>query len=172
MRRSRLLTVVVALAVAALGARAATPPTPEAQAAFERLKSLVGDWDGAVTAMDGPPTTVRYELTAGGSVVMETLFGGTPHEMRSLYHMDNGVLVISHYCSMGNQPRMRLRSGGKADELVFDFDGGTNLDPAKDLHIHSGRIRFLDADHVEAEWDAYRGTEKQGSKRFFLARRR
>jgi len=83
---------------------------------------------------------VTYRLASGGSVVEETLFPGTPHEMISMYHVVDGELVLTHYCAMANQPRMRLdRKASAPERLVFAFDGGTNFDPAKDTHGHSGR---------------------------------
>jgi hypothetical protein len=143
----------------------------DGKAAFETMKSLAGTWEGSIMTKDGPPATVTYELTSNKTVVMETLFGGTDHEMRSLYHMDRNDLVISHYCAVGNQPRMRLAKTSTASELVFDFDGGMNLDPAKDMHVHSGRVRLVDADHIETEWTAYQGGKQVGAHKFFLTRK-
>jgi hypothetical protein len=61
-----------------VNARAAEPV--KAADAFARLKSLAGTWSGHVMTNDGPPASVNYRLTAGDTAVMETLFGGTPHE--------------------------------------------------------------------------------------------
>jgi hypothetical protein len=52
---------------------------------------------------------------------------------------------------MGNQPLMKLERA-TADLLQFGFAGGTNLDPAKDIHIHQGRIRFVAEGRLEEEW--------------------
>ena len=83
-------------------------------------------------------------MISGGSVVMEVLFPGEPHEMRSMYHLDKGDLIMTHYCSGGTQPHMRLsKTASTPDKLVFDFDGGTNFDVNKDSFIHNGEIRFL-----------------------------
>ncbi|MCK7511304.1 MAG: hypothetical protein MZV70_49445 [Desulfobacterales bacterium] len=57
---------------------------------------------------NGPAVSVTYRITANGSVVLETLFPGTDHEMLTLYHLDNDRLGLTHYCAMGNQPRMEL----------------------------------------------------------------
>ena len=73
--------------------------------------------------------------------MQETLFPGTPNEMISMYHLADGQLVMTHYCAMGNQPRMKLDAQASTpDKLVFAFDGGTNFDPAKDGHVHSGSL--------------------------------
>jgi hypothetical protein len=62
-------------------------------------------------------------------------------------------------------------SGTSPAELVFDFAGGTNLDPKKDVHIHSGKLIFVDDDHLESEWAVYQGEKQVGSNKFFLTRR-
>jgi len=142
----------------------------DGRAAFEKLKTLAGAWDGTGPSKELAHTPVKYELTSGATVVMETLFGGTEHEMRSLYFLDRGELVLTHYCGMGNQPQMRMRQAGDPNDLVFDFDGGRNIDPAKDMHMHSARIHVIDANHVEAEWAIFQGGKSVGSHKFALTR--
>lgn len=162
---------VLSRAALAFAETPAPAGSPDAKAAFERLKLLAGDWQMSPDPK-APPVVVRYELISGKTSVMETLFPGTEHEMRSLYSMDHGDLVLVHYCAMGNQPRMKYQtSASSPSELVFDFTGGANMDPAKDTHIHSGRIKIVDADHLEAEWAVFEGTRKVGAKSFVLARK-
>lgn len=154
--------------VASVGAEAAPI---EAKAALELLKGLDGEWTGTAGSADGPPTTVRYHVTAGGSAVFETLFPGTEHEMVTAYHLNGDALVLTHYCSVGNQPRMRLdRQASSPAELRFVFDGGTNFDPAKDAHIHAGNIRLAGKDRIESEWLFYKDGRQVESNTFFLNR--
>jgi len=178
MRPSRpLLLSLSLLAPAAILATAsparAQDPTAVPRAAFERLKALAGTWDGQ--AGDGQPNlpaTVTYRVASGGSVVEETLFPGTPHEMVSMYHLADGRLVMTHYCSMGNQPRMRLdEKASTPDRLVFAFDGGTNFDPAKDVHVHSGVIEWK-GEVLHADWAAWGGGREAGHKVFELRRKK
>jgi hypothetical protein len=89
------------------------------------------------------------KVTAAGSAVQETLFPGQPHEMVSIYHRDGADLVMTHYCALGNQPRMKADPKSPANQIRFLFAGGTNLDPAKDKHMHEGTITFVDDDHIE-----------------------
>ena len=115
--------------------------------------------------------TVIYKVTANGSVVMETLFPGSDHEMVSMYHLDGDDLRQTHYCAAKNQPHLKLdRAASTPDLLVFAFDGGTGFDPARDFHMHSGRISFRDARHVESEWDGYTGRDKMNSTKIALSR--
>jgi hypothetical protein len=168
---SRLIAVLLLGGPFAMAQSASSPL--DAKAAFEQLKQLAGEWQGTVMTKDGPPALVRYEVVSNKTAVMETLFPGTDHEMRSVYFMDGGSLVMTHYCAMGNQPHMKLEaSASKPTELVFDFTGGTNMDPAKDTHVHSGKITLLDGDHVEAVWTVYQGTRQTGANRFFLTRKK
>lgn len=141
-------------------------------AAFARLKGLAGEWQGTIGKADGPATSVSYRLTANGNTVMETLFPGTRHEMISMYHLDRGELVLTHYCAMGNQPHMRLDPvASQPTVLVFKFDGGTNLDPQKDGHIHSGTIRLLDPNRLEADWIVFKNNQPVGTNVFLLTRK-
>ena len=88
---------------------------------------------------DGKPTdkvVSVVKVTAGGSAVHETHFPGQPMEMVSVYHLDKGDLVMTHYCVLGNQPRMKADPKSPANQIKWVFAGGTNLDPAKDTHMH------------------------------------
>src|SRR5258707_575053 len=117
---------------------------------LERLKKLAGTWVQA--DKDGQPTdqvVSVIKVTAAGSAVHETLFPGQPHEMVSVYHRDGADLVMTHFCALGNQPRMKADPKSPPNQIHFLFAGGTNLDPAKDMHMHEGTITFVDDDHIE-----------------------
>lgn len=162
----------MALAILLQAADSASPTPPEPKAAFATLKSLAGEWQGSVGKPDGPAGTVIYRVTANGNTVMETLFPGSDHEMISMYHLDGPELVLTHYCAAGNQPRMKFsREKSSATNLVFDFTGGTNLDPAKDGHIHNGRIRLSGEDRLEADWVFHADGKAAGTNSFFLSRK-
>jgi hypothetical protein len=151
-------TLIVA-AVAACGAAALAAPAPPAREAsaasqaFERFKALAGDW---VAAEDGEMSkkgdlVARYAVTAGGSAVVETVFPGSPYEMVTVYHADGRDLVLTHYCMEGNQPRMRAR-GASGSRFDFKFDGGTNVDPRRDKHMHSATVELVGADEIRTVW--------------------
>jgi hypothetical protein len=167
--------LVRAAALAALiGAPAVVPARGDdvtARAAFETLKGLVGTWEGQA---HGESITVIFKLTGAGSALVETQFPDSPHEMVSVYHLDGDDLRMTHYCAAGNQPRVKLdRQASKADDLVFAFDGGSNLDPARDLHIHDVRITVKDADHIRSRWVAYaNGKPSEHAEDFVLTRKR
>ncbi len=120
---------------------------------FARLQKLIGTWV-AVDAAGKPTDQVVsvFKLTGAGSAIQETIFPGSDHEMVTMYHMDGKDLVLTHYCSAGNQPKMKLDPKSPPKQLNFLFVGGTNLDPAKDTHMHEGRIALIDDDHIEWTW--------------------
>lgn len=137
----------------------------EGKAAFERMKTLAGTWEGQAAI-------VNYRVASGGSVVEETLFPGTPHEMISMYYVVGGDLVLTHYCAMANQPRMRLdRKASTPDRLVFVFDGGTNFDPAKDTHVHSGVVEWQ-GETLHNAWAVYSAGKPAGQNEFVLTRKK
>lgn len=123
-----------------------------AAAAFEHLKALEGTWvdpDGAF----GPKGAVAatYRVTGGGTTVVETFPVGSKEEMVTVYHKDGDDLVLTHYCSAGNQPRMRARRFA-GNVLAFEFDGGTNIDPKVTSHMHAATIEFLGPDEIRSTW--------------------
>ena len=79
---------------------------------------------------------------------------------------------MTHYCAAKNQPRVKLdRANSTADHLIFVFDGGTNFDPAKDMHIHSLEIKFLADGKVSSAWDGYMDGKKASTTTFVLTRK-
>jgi hypothetical protein len=131
-------------------------PSPPTNAALEKLKKLAGTW--VVADKDGKPTEQVQSIikvTAGGSAVHETLFPGQPHEMISVYTVEGSDLVMTHYCVLGNQPRMKADPKSPANQIVFQFAGGGNLDPKKDKHMHEATLTIVDNDHIEVNGCAW-----------------
>jgi hypothetical protein len=151
-------TLVAAALAACTSVALAAPKAPPAEAkaaspAFEKFKGLAGEW---VAAEDGEMArkgdlVARYALTAGGSAVVETVFPGSSHEMVTVYHADGPDIVLTHYCVEGNQPRMRARAAG-GSRFDFEFDGGGNIDPRRDRHMHSATLELLGADEIRTVW--------------------
>lgn len=158
-------TFVLAALAALAGTALAAPAPPAAgskatSAAFERFKGLAGEW---VAAEDGEmmrkgDLVARYAVTAGGSALLETIFPGSEHEMVTVYHADGNDLVLTHYCMEGNQPRMRARNAA-GPRFDFQFDGGANIDPRRDRHMHQASLELLGDDEIRSEWTELAGTE-------------
>lgn len=173
------MMLAVALVAAARFAAAGQDKAPAAKAeaapvtarvALEELKALAGTWEGPGMEAAGPKMSITYRVISAGTTVLETLFPGTPHEMITLYTLDGDDLVLTHYCAGGNQPRMKLDlKTSTAKDLHFDFTGGTNL-TADGMHMHEGKIRLIDADHVESQWTTYQAGKAMDPHTFSLSR--
>ena len=115
---------------------------------LERMKTLVGTWQGKTDMGQGPmDMTVQYRLLAGGSVVEERVFAGTPNEMVTMYYDKDGKLAMTHYCMFGNRPGMLLKSSNEKT-LKFDFDQTCGINAATESHMHALTITFDDVDTI------------------------
>jgi hypothetical protein len=144
------LVLLVLTAGVYAGDKSDSKPAAANHPGLEKMKKLAGTWVAA--DKDGKPTDQVVSVVrviAAGSAVHETLFPGQPQEMVSVYHRDGDDLVMTHYCALGNQPRMKADPKSPANQIRFQFAGGSNLDPAKDKHMHEGTITFVDDDHIE-----------------------
>ena len=128
-------------------------PPYKGSVAFERMKSLVGEWS-ADSPMMGKMKT-EFRIIAGGSVIEERFGEDTPMEMLSVYHDVNGKLMMTHYCALRNQPRMALTKS-TVDSLTFDLVPTPGLNAAKEKHMHGATYTFIDANHFKlagVSWD-------------------
>lgn len=149
-----LLTLALTALAPAGKAGAEANSAGTASPALARFQALVGDWVAAEDSemVKKGELVARYALTAGGSAVVETVFPGSPHEMVTVYAADGADVVLNHYCLNHNAPRMRARSAGGASRLEFAFDGGLNIQPAVDKHMHSAWIEFVGPDELKSQW--------------------
>jgi len=152
----RLLEMRYAIGLLALfGSTAAPSDAPDGEAAFERLKGLVGVWE--VTGPSGKKATVRYDLTASGSALFERYSDsamGAGNEMITMYHLDSGRLLLTHYCMAGNQPRMLLKRFDPATgELDFDFLDATGLKDETAGHMRRAQFRLVDRSRYTSRWE-------------------
>lgn len=158
------MKTILILTLATVGAFSAEAATTAAEA-FASLKKLQGEWRGPAMMKGMLPSHSIFRVTAGGSAVQETIFPGTKMEMLSVYHLDKGRLLMTHYCALGNQPRMRLNTRkSTAGELLFDFDGGTNLNPRRDPHMHSLRLTLPSAAKGAPQKITGTGTSWEGGR--------
>ena len=135
-------------------------------AAFDRMKTLVGDWT-ATTPMG--TSTVSYKLASNGTVLVETISGGTDYEMITIYHPEKDGVMLTHYCAAGNQPRMRAKKLA-GDKLAFDFVDVSGADAKKGGFMRSLAVTFKDTDHYTAVWTNDDGGGKTSPFTFELSR--
>ncbi len=118
---------------------------------FEKMKSLVGEWKGI--SMDKKPATVTYTLVSDNSALMERLVISGESEMVTMYYPDRDHLMMTHYCSAHNQPRMRTHTvSAEPKNLTFDFVDVTNLTSPDAGHMRKLVVTFADRDHFTQEW--------------------
>lgn len=115
----------------------------DARAVFAKLQTLVGEWEGKTEK--GRVLKVSYRLTANNTVLVETWTLGPQRESLTLYHMDNESLIATHYCPVGNQPRLRFKEGGSASVFVFEFVSATNLPKPEAAHQFRFEMELLQA---------------------------
>jgi hypothetical protein len=100
----------------------------EALDAFAQLKALVGEWRGK--RPDGRKIGVTYRLSAGDSALVETWDLGRDREALTIYHLDGGTLMATHFCPQGNQPRLRMRQSA-GSRFDFTFHDATGILPGQ-----------------------------------------
>jgi hypothetical protein len=164
--KAKIITLSATLLLATLAFTHAGEPAKPAPASseFERMKSLLGTWKGTTDMGQGPIEMVsQYRLIAGGSVLEEKVFVGTPNEMTTMYYDKKGKLALTHYCVLGNRPGMVLKSAdAKTIKFVFDETCGINV--KKESHMHSLTLTFEDADTIVASCKAFMDGKEMSEK--------
>jgi hypothetical protein len=158
--RSYALILALFLAVAVLpksgAAEEHSMPTPKVSKEFDGLTKLVGVWQGKEEGADKAKTLiVEYRLTGGGSALVEQLFKGSPEEMISVYHYAGPQVMMTHYCMLGNQPRLRL-TNAEPMSWTFDFVDGSNMKSENDEHMHRLKMTMADNNHLKQKWTSYK----------------
>jgi hypothetical protein len=121
------------------------------EAAFKKLQSLAGDWEGKDE--HGMPAKTSFQVLASRTAVMETLSPSGMEEMITLYSMDDDGIALVHYCPTNNQPRMRVvPQSDEVKELSFDFQGAGNLKSPSTGHQHHLILHFDDETHITETW--------------------
>jgi hypothetical protein len=130
--------------------------TIDAAAAFGRLQTLAGDWE-ANTKMG--KARITYELIAGGTALVERESIENMEPMLTVYYLDGDRLLLTHYCMVGNQPRLQAKSyNPDTGEIEFQFLDATNLKRGAG-HMHSARLRLVSKTSLESDWDFYENNQ-------------
>lgn len=146
-----LYTLTVAGMLWMLGPSSACRAQPTAKDLFIKMKTLQGVWKST----DGGEHQARviYETHSNGSVLVETLKPEGESTMITVYHLDGDRLMLTHYCSSGNQPRMLAGSIQEGDQTIqFRFLDATNLGNANEGHMTGLAFTIVDADHLRQRW--------------------
>ena len=123
----------------------------DAQKSFDQLKSLAGSWEGK--SSEGEPVQVSFRMTAGGSALMSEITGHGEN-MISMINFDGpNRLLLTHYCAIGNQPRMQASASPDGKTITFNFVDATNLDSPQSGHMDHVVVAMLGPDHHIEEWN-------------------
>jgi hypothetical protein len=137
----------------------------DAKNTFDHLKSLTGTWEGK--ASDGNTMKVVFRPTAGGSALLSEIMG--KENMISMIHMDNDHVLMTHYCAVGNQPRMQASMSPDGKTITFTYVDATNLASPKTGHMDRLVITIPDPDHHTEDW-TFVQEGKEVKEHFELAR--
>ncbi len=127
---------------------------------LDRIKALAGDWVAA-EGEDQSSIHTNYRVVSNGSAVVETMFPGTPNEMVTIFSRDGDSVAVTHYCGLGNQPHLKLKSSDDK-RMDFDFVDGGNIKPDTDMHMHDAKLEFIAPDEVRWHWQTWNAGKPVG----------
>jgi len=147
----------------------------DAQKSFDKLKTLAGSWEGTVTTVpqqaEAQGKSVQISLrgtSMGNALLHEMKVEGRPDDPITMLYLDDGRLLLTHYCDAGNRPRMvgKMTPDGKTVEFDFlDVAGGTQHG-----HMHHAVFTVVDANHHTEDWTYMMPGEKPVNAHFDLQR--
>jgi hypothetical protein len=171
--RSQMKPLGIALALFLLATTTTAMAQSSVQQSFDQLKTLAGSWQGKNS--EGKPLTVKFYSTANGSALMSEIMGDPKdsahkEDMISMFHLDGpNRLLLTHYCSAGNQPRFQATVSPDGKTFTFDFVDGTNIASPEAGHMQRVVFTILDPNHHTEDW-IFAGGGKE-MKEFFDLRR-
>jgi hypothetical protein len=146
MKATSIVALFALLLCASPGSAQLRPPL-----SFDILKGLQGKWQGHDSM--GHPVKAIFRLTGKGSALMSEYMEPDQNEdMISMFHVDGDRLLMTHYCSAGNQPRMNATASPDGKTIAFDFVDATNLPSLEAGHMRRLVIRILSPHHHTEEW--------------------
>jgi len=156
------ILVVLALRPVAVSSGEHQMPPITHSGDFERMKTLVGAWEGTADMGKGMETIkVIYELTSAGNAVLERFAAGQPHEMVTVYYDSGRKLVMTHYCSLGNQPHMELTNPGESVMKFVLVEKNPGIDSVNETHMHALTLTIDGKDSISHTWMLYdKGVKK------------
>jgi outer membrane lipoprotein-sorting protein len=165
-----LLTLTLAallLTLSAFAQKQEPPKVPATNPQFNALKTLSGSW--SMKSPDGKSATETYRVVSGDSaIILEQNMPGEPN-MITMFHPDGQRTVATHYCSMGNQPRMIAAASKDTKTIPFKFRDITN-DDGKSGSMRDLTIIMLDKDHHNQVWTWQDAAGKQQTETFNYTR--
>ena len=127
-----------------------------AQQLFDSLTRLSGTWTGTDTF--GNRARITFRTASAGTVLISELVKpndqqpAQQEDMISMIHVDGTRLLLTHYCSAGNQPRMKATASPDGKTITFEFVDGTNIASPATPHMQRVVLKLLAPNHHIEEW--------------------
>ncbi len=146
------LPILVSLAALLLLVPAFARAESSAEKSYGQLKTLAGSWTGTNSA--GGRLDVSFRETSAGSALLNEVHVGKAdaEDMISMFHLDGSRLMLTHYCTAGNQPRMVGHASPDGRTITFNFLDATNLPNQEDGHMWRVVISMIDSNHHTETW--------------------
>lgn len=162
------MSILMSLFLLPVSAQASTTPLRnEAWLAFQQLSALAGEWQGQNA--HGGIVRVSYKLIANGHTLVESWDMGGGRTSMTVYHRNGDALLATHYCPLGNQPRLKLAPAATPGQIAFEFLDATNLGSPSNEHADSLRFDLKAKDRF-VRIETYRAGETTTESRIILER--
>jgi len=134
----------------------------DADAIFARLKTLAGTWEEKSTKGWTAGDKIRV-IARGSAILFESSFADEPEEgMATVFYVDKGRLLLTHYCEAQNQPTLAATSLSEDGNTVFfEFVSGTGMKSREDGHMDKLILKFISNDSYSERWTFYRSGKEQ-----------
>lgn len=159
-----MMSLVVLMSLSTLTFAQSDGQRSDAQKSFDKLKTLAGVWQASVTTDppqpemgNGAMAQVSLRVTSRGNALVHEMYEkGKPDDPArydhpvTMFYLDGGRLLLTHYCDAGNRPRMvaKISPDGKTVEFDFlDVAGSTEYG-----HMHHAVFTMIDANHHTEDW--------------------
>ncbi|MCB1044607.1 MAG: hypothetical protein KDC35_16820 [Acidobacteria bacterium] len=114
---------------------------------YRALVQLEGSWHGV--GPDNLHVAVNYALWSGGHSFVEIRKPTGEPDMVTVFHRDGDQVLLTHYCSAGNQPRMVMTDTSTETDIAFQFLDKTGADGG---HMVGLRFQIHNPQHVTQTW--------------------
>ena len=101
----------------------------------EERYALIQSWEGRWEVEEIDSLQIVFEKTAKGHTMIERWETASGLHSMTVYHLDDDLIIATHYCPQGNQPRLQAGSG-TLGHIDFDFRDVTDLDEGES-HAHT-----------------------------------
>jgi hypothetical protein len=122
----------------------------EAQAAFDKMKTLFGEWRAPL-----PRNEVMIDIfrpIAFGTAILHEEWKSGEQLTATVFYVVDEELRADHFCDMGNQLHYVAKLSNDTNVLDWQLRDATNLH-THPRHFHSTVWRYVDATHHVQDWE-------------------